>query len=84
MSQDDVFDTIASCIRTTFRQSDLIVTRATTADDVDGWDSLAHATLMFRIEKKLNVRIPREIASAFDSVGSLADAVCQLKGIPVR
>jgi acyl carrier protein len=79
MNEDEIFETVSSCIRATFGQPGVIITRETTADDVDGWDSLLHATLMFRIEKRLNVRIPREIAAGFEDVGALTDAICRLK-----
>lgn len=44
-----------------------------TATDVEGWDSLAHVTLMLAVERKFDVRFTgAEIASG-ETVGDLID-----------
>jgi len=48
---------------------------STTADDVDGWDSLAHARLIMALEDRLNVRFPGEKLFDLDCVGDLVDLV---------
>jgi acyl carrier protein len=44
-----------------------------TADDVDGWDSLAHARLIMALEDKLGVRFPGERLFDLTCVGDLVD-----------
>lgn len=67
-------------LRMTFNDPDLEVTRGTVADDVDGWDSLSHAVLMFRLEKSCNVQIPAAVATSFQNIGQLVDRLVELTG----
>jgi acyl carrier protein len=59
------------------RISDLHLT--TSADDVDGWDSLAHARLIMAIEDRLNVRFPGDKLFELNCVGDLVNLVDDVK-----
>lgn len=43
----------------------------TTADDVDGWDSLNHARLLMRLERDLDRQIPDHLLFELTNVGDL-------------
>ena len=59
----------------TFEDDDLVVSRGTTAADVDGWDSLTHVTLMLDVERAFSVRFSSgEVADLVD-VGQLIELV---------
>jgi acyl carrier protein len=59
----------------TFEDDDLVVSRGTTAADVDGWDSLMHVTLMLDVERAFSVRFSSgEVADLVD-VGQLIELV---------
>jgi acyl carrier protein len=73
MTQDDALQAVQRALRLTFNDPDIEVTRRTTADDIDGWDSLSHAVFMFRIEKYCGVRVPSLLASSFRDIGELVD-----------
>lgn len=77
MTRDEVHAGVQEVLRRTFRAPDLVVDDATRSVDVDGWDSLAHATVLVRLEKKFDVRIPDEVAYDLANVGELIDAVHQ-------
>jgi acyl carrier protein len=47
----------------------------TVATDVDGWDSLAHATLVIRLEKNFNTTLDPRRASAAQNLGDLVSLV---------
>lgn len=53
------------------------LTDATTAQDVDGWNSLAHATLLMRIERIFNVDLDRGAAVGAQDLGALASLIEQ-------
>lgn len=46
------------------------VTDETVAEDIDGWDSLAHTVLLIRIEKRVGIAVNEHIAAA-TSVGEM-------------
>jgi acyl carrier protein len=49
--------------------------RSMTASDIDGWDSLAHATILIRLEKSFDLDLDREAANAAPNLGALIDVV---------
>lgn len=48
-----------------------ILNPTTTADDVDGWDSLNHSRLLMRLERDLNRQIPDHLLFELSNVGDL-------------
>jgi acyl carrier protein len=65
--EQKLFDIVAS----TFDVDSSQINANTAAKDIDGWDSLAHATLIIRVEKYLNVRLPPEEAASAQCLGDL-------------
>jgi len=43
----------------------------TTASDIDGWDSISHATLIMKLESAFNVTIDMDAAFSAESAGEL-------------
>jgi len=72
---EDVTEGIKAAIRKAFGDPGLVVTRQTEASDVDGWDSLAHATLMIMIARKFRIDITESESNALVNVGDLIDLV---------
>ena len=74
MTRDDVADQIHGIIRETFDlDDDFEIDDDTTAMDIDGWDSLAHTTLLLMIDRTMKTKIDRDVE--FDDVGDLIDNV---------
>ncbi len=42
--------------RRVFDDDDLTISDSTSADDIDGWDSMAHINLIIAIEKKFKIK----------------------------
>jgi acyl carrier protein len=56
-----------------FDDDELVVDRSTTADDVEGWDSMMHVTLMINVEKAFGVKFTSSEVASLKNVGELAD-----------
>jgi acyl carrier protein len=69
---------VRAIIAETFNVASSDITDDTVADDVDGWDSLAHTVLMVRLQKKLRVAIPEHVAANVQTVGELIEALRRL------
>lgn len=76
---DTSFKWLQHLIAEEFGVSVDIVGRDTTAEDIDGWDSLSHAILMMAIEKQYGIRFPNEDIFTLANVGALHDRIMELR-----
>jgi len=56
-------------------EDDIVLTEATTADDVDEWDSLTHVQLIVAIEKHFKVKFTVSELEQYKDVGAMCKAV---------
>ena len=76
----DILDSISKIIVDVLDEEDLVVTRDTTADDAEDWDSLAQIQIIVAIEKELGIKFClQEIQqlNQADNVGNTVDIVSQ-------
>ena len=76
--QDIQFE-LQAVFRGVFDNDELVISDATQAADVDGWDSMAHVNLIIAIEKRFGVRFSgADLASMRGSgrtIGHLIDLI---------
>jgi acyl carrier protein len=58
-----------------FDDDSIVLSRATTANDIDAWDSLSHMNLVIAIEVKFGIRFALGELQTLKDVGHLADLV---------
>ncbi|MBC7519633.1 MAG: acyl carrier protein [Sandarakinorhabdus sp.] len=58
-----------------FDLDDFDVTRATSADDIEDWDSLSHIRFMITLERAFKVKFSNEEIAELKNVGELADVI---------
>ena len=75
MTEREVWDSLVVVMRETFDDRGLDVTRETTADDVDAWDSLSNVELMLALERRFGVRFYTGEIARMRNVGELADTI---------
>jgi len=56
-----------------FDQGDLEISRGSSAETVDGWDSLAHINLVSAIEQEFSIRFALGELEAMKDVGEMID-----------
>ena len=61
--------------RQVFDDDEIVLTRDTTADDIDAWDSLSHMNLIMAVETTFKVRFALGELQTLKNVGMLADLV---------
>ncbi|MBM3653855.1 MAG: acyl carrier protein [Alphaproteobacteria bacterium] len=76
---DELAKRVRRIIAETFNVDEGDITNVTTADDVDGWDSLAHTILMVRLQRNLNIAIPETLAANSPTVGALIEGLRKLR-----
>jgi acyl carrier protein len=75
MATVSVLDRLTPVLRDVFDNDDLVATRALTAQQVDGWDSLGNVRLFLEIEQAFKVRFSATEISSLKNVGQLADLI---------
>lgn len=77
MSQDtqSIIEKLTVIFRDVFDLEDLVIEKGTTAEDVDGWDSLAHIRLIVTIEKVLKLKFSAAEISGLVNVGEMAELI---------
>jgi acyl carrier protein len=67
----ELHDRLQQIARDVFDDDRLVLTDATVAGDVAGWDSLAHVNFMFSIEREFGVQFSEEEFVGFRDIGHL-------------
>ena len=71
----DVLTELSGVFRQVFEDDTLIVTRATTANDIDVWDSIAHMILITVVEQKFGIRFALGELPTLQNVGDMVDII---------
>jgi acyl carrier protein len=66
---------LTDVFRSVFGDESLEVHPSSTADDVDGWDSLAQVSLVFAIEERFAISLSAEELEAMENVGDMIAAI---------
>ncbi len=78
MTPDNVLEKLTHVFRDVFDDDSLVLTRTTTAQDIEEWDSLNQIKLILGCEKAFALRLkPREINTLPD-IGAMIDHIHHL------
>lgn len=75
MTREEVFDKLNEVFRDVFEDDDITVNDDTTADDIDGWDSLEHINLMNAIEQEFDIKFTMGQIVSMKNVGEMVDII---------
>ena len=71
----DVNDRLTEVFRTTFGDEALMLEPGMTADDVAGWDSVSHITLIYAIEDEFGMKFSTRDLEGLTCIGDLVAVV---------
>lgn len=75
MNRAEVYEKLNEVFRDIFDDEDITVDDATTADDIEDWDSLEHINLVVAVEKKFNIKFNMGEVNRFKNVGEMVDII---------
>ena len=67
----DILQKLNGIFRVVFEDDSIQVSNETTADDIEGWDSLSHINLIIAIEIGFNIKFSQKELLSFKNVGDL-------------
>jgi acyl carrier protein len=71
MTSEEVLLEVNKVFSRVFGRPDLVVNAATTARDVEGWDSLNHTLLVAEVQKHFKVKFTLREVMKFQNVGDM-------------
>ena len=69
MNEQDILDALTAVFRDVFDDDSITLRPETTADDVDGWDSQAHITLVVATEMRFGIKFKTGELEGLRNVG---------------
>lgn len=75
MEKNEILSRLEEVFRDVLDNEDIELTKTTTADDIEEWDSLSHIQLIVAIEKAFNVKFTSKEILSWKNVGELADCI---------
>ena len=77
MTREEIFAGVNEVFRDIFDDEEITVGEATTADDIEDWDSLEHINLIVAIEKKFGMKFTMGEATGMKNVGARVDIILE-------
>lgn len=78
MDRSKVYEKLNEVFRDVFDDEDIVVNDATTAAEVDGWDSLMHITLISEVEDAFDIHFQMKDVTKMQNVGEMVDKIMAL------
>jgi acyl carrier protein len=77
MTEAEIYDNLNAVFRQVLEDDSIVLTPTTTAEDVEGWDSMNHIFIVVELEKRFGVKFHAAEMEELKNVGELANLVQQ-------
>ena len=78
MSRENVYERLNKVFQEVFDDDSITVNDATTADDIEDWDSFEHINLIVAIEEEFKFKIPMGKTVTMKNVGEMVDIILEM------
>ncbi|GAA3606955.1 acyl carrier protein [Flavivirga amylovorans] len=75
MSRKDILTKVNKVFSSVLEHNNFELTNTTTADDVDGWESITHMMIITEIEKAFSIKFKLMDLMNMNSVGDLLNTI---------
>lgn len=75
MTREEILNEISKVFADTLDEDKVTLTESSTADEVEGWDSLTHVQLVVAVERKFKVRFTAKEIQSWKNVGEMIDSI---------
>lgn len=77
MNKDELLQQLTAIFRDVFDNDGIVISAASTAKDIEEWDSLTHIQLVVTIEKHFKIKFTAAEIISFKTVGDMCDKILQ-------
>lgn len=75
MKREQILEQVTEILREEFEDDELEVTEATTAEDVEEWDSLTYLSLIHEVEVAFKIKFFIGEIQEFRNIGEMIDSI---------
>ena len=75
MTREEVYVQLNEVFRDVFDDEEITVNDATTAEDIEDWDSLEHINLVVAVEKKFGIKFNMGEVNSMKNVGEMVTLI---------
>jgi len=75
MEREDILKQVNDIFIDILDNEDILLSFITTANDVDGWDSLTHIQLVVAIEKYFKIRFNSKEIQSWNNIGEMVESI---------
>ncbi|MBK6837502.1 MAG: acyl carrier protein [Bacteroidetes bacterium] len=75
MDKNEILNQLTIIFKNIFENDAVILQMDTTANDVDGWDSLTHTSMIVEVEKHFSVKFKLKEVLSFKNVGDMVNMI---------
>ncbi|MBR2258866.1 MAG: acyl carrier protein [Blautia sp.] len=78
MERSEVYNQLNEIFQDVFDNEEITVDDSTTAEDVEGWDSNMHITLIAEVEDSFDIHFEMRDVAKMHNVGEMVDKIIEL------
>ena len=71
----DILNKLQDIFRQVFEDESIVLTRETTADDIEVWDSLTHLQIIMQTEKAFKIKFTTSQMKNMPNIGAMIEAI---------
>ena len=75
MDRNEILAKLQEICRDVFDDDELVISDEMTSEDIDGWESLTHLSLISEIEDEFEINLTLKETSKSSSIGELVSAI---------
>ncbi len=80
MSQEEIYQRLNKVFQDVFDDETITIKAETTANDIEGWDSLEHINLMVAVEKEFGFKFNMNEVTSMKNVGEMVSIIQERVG----